>query len=225
MSASTFHESEMQGEELYRPYRPVSKAAVASLLLGILSILVFAGKPMLVLPFAGFFCGLVGLRAIRRYPDEYSGRIAAWIGVVSCLLFFLSGASFHAIVYATEVPDGYQRISFADLQPSKDQPNLAISPKAFELDGKRVFIKGYVFPGGQQYDIKRFVMVPDMGTCCFGGQPKLTDMVEVILEDPLRVDFARRKRKFAGVFHLNKELRQVGKAGMVAYRLEADYVR
>ena len=97
--------------------------------------------------------------------------------------------------------------------------------RAFELNGKRVFIKGYVLPGDQQYGIKRFILVPDMGTCCFGGNPKLTDMIEVTLRDPLRVDYALRKRKLAGVFQVDGKLRPASGGRGVVYRLDADFVR
>ena len=59
-----------------------------------------------------------------------------------------------------------------------------------ELNGKKIFMKGYVYPDGQRTNIKRFVLVADLGTCCFGGQPKLTHMVEVTLRDPYRVEYS-----------------------------------
>ena len=128
-------------------------------------------------------------------------------------------------MYATEVPEGFQRISFADLQPVPEAPQLPIPPKALELNGKKVFIKGYVYPDGQQYNIKRFILIPDMGTCCFGGQPKLTDMVEVTLRDPLRTIFERRKRRLAGTLTVDIRLKPVSGLGGVYYRLDAEYVR
>ena len=42
-----------------------------------------------------------------------------------------------------------------------------------------------------------------MGTCCFGGEPKLTDMIEVKLEGSLAIEYARRKRKLAGTFKVD----------------------
>ena len=61
-------------------------------------------------------------------------------------------------------------------------------------------IQTYVYPDGQLDNIKQFVLVPDMGTCCFGGQPKLTDMVQVRLEGGLTTRYNRYKKKLAGVF-------------------------
>ncbi len=207
------------------PYRAVSKAAVFCFVFGFLSLTAFLSAALLLLPALGALAGLVALAKIRRYPNELTGRPVALIGIVLCGITLVGGTGWHCYVYATEVPPDCLRISFADLQPEPGAPPGSFPRSALELDGKKVFIKGYLYPDGQQYDIKRFVLIPDMGTCCFGGQPALTDMIEVTLQDPLRVDFARRKRKFAGVFSVDGSLKPVSGLGGVIYQLDADYVK
>ncbi len=64
-----------------------------------------------------------------------------------------------------------------------------------------------------------------MGTCCFGGQPALTDMIEVTLRDPLRAKFSYQRRKIAGVFSVDKTLKEVSGLTGVYYQLDADYLR
>jgi hypothetical protein len=214
-----------QYEEDLLPYRAVSRAAVASLVLGLLSALGLLTPFALVLPVLGVVLGLMALRSIRRYPAELTGRVMAWIGILFSAAGLVAGSGLHAVVYATEVPEGHVRISFNDLQPSPAAPQSPVPPKAIDLNGKRVFVKGYLYPDGQQWGIKRFVLVPDMGTCCFGGQPKLTDMIEVTLRDPLRVEFARRKRKLAGILTVDTRLKPVSGLTGVYYQLDADYVR
>jgi hypothetical protein len=207
------------------PYRTVSKTAVISLLLSFLSITAFLATPLLAVPLLGFFMGLYAYRTIRRYPDELSGMIPALAGSTLCALLFLSALTVRSIIYATEVPEGYERISFEDLQPSRERREWPVSAKALSLDGKRVFVKGYVYPDGQQSGIKRFVLVRDLGTCCFGGQPKLTHMIEVTLEDPLRIEYALRKRKLGGILTVDTNLKPVSGVGGVYFRLGADYLR
>jgi hypothetical protein len=214
-----------QYEEDFQPYRAVSRAAVACFVLSLLSVAALLTPLALVLPALGVVMGLVGLANIRRYPAELTGRVLALIGTFLSALALAGGSGLHALVYATEVPEGCVRISFDDLQPSLKAPQLPVPPQAIELNGKRVFVKGYLYPDGQQWGIKRFVLVPDMGTCCFGGQPKLTDMIEVTLRDPLRVEFARRKRKLAGVLTVDTRLKPVSGLTGVYYQLDADYVR
>jgi hypothetical protein len=168
---------------------------------------------------------MVALGQLRRYPAELSGRLAALIGLALSVVLLIGGSVLHAVAYATEVPEGFQRISFADLQPVREAPQLPVSPKALELNGQRVFIKGYLYPDGQQYNIKRFILIPDLGTCCFGGQPKLTDMVEVTLRDPLRTVFELRKRRLAGTLIVDTRLKPVSGVNGVYYRMDAEYVR
>ena len=75
--------------------------------------------------------------------------------------------------------------------------------------------------------VRRFVLVPDMGTCCFGGQPAYTDMIEVrIVGDADAVRYSTRKRRLAGTFRIRTQLRPVAGDLMGGYyELEADYVK
>ena len=98
-------------------------------------------------------------------------------------------------------------------------------PLAMELNGQQVFVKGYVYPDGQRYNIKRFVLVADLGTCCFGGQPKLTHMIEVTLRDPHRVEYSYHKLGLGGVLHVDTRLKPLTGLGGVYFQLDADYVR
>jgi hypothetical protein len=68
--------------------------------------------------------------------------------------------------------------------------------------------------------------VPDMGTCCFGGQPKPTDMIEVYVpEGKPRVAYAPRRIKLAGTFMLaDRPTQSLGLKG-VWYHLRADLVK
>jgi hypothetical protein len=210
-------------EELL-PYRALSKSAVISFTLAGLSLSALLTPPLLVIPVFGLMFGLLSLRAIRRYPDELSGRGIAWTGILLCLLIFLGASGLHSWIYATEVPPGHVRINFLMLQPNKDAPDLPFSREALNLNGKQVFVKGYVYPDGQRHDIKRFILVPDMGTCCFGGQPKLTDMIEVTLKDPYRVSYSRRKLRLAGILSVDTRKKLVTGLDGVYFQLEADHL-
>jgi hypothetical protein len=212
-------------EEGYEPYRAVSRGAIVSLVLSVFSVAALAFPSMLILALIGFVLGLAALRQIRLYPLELTGRAPALIGAAVSGLVFAGGAAFHSYNYATEVPDGYQRISFANLQPVAERPDLPVSPESLELNGEKIFVKGYVYPDGQKNNIKRFILVPDMGTCCFGGQPKLTDMIEVTLAGGHRINYSLRKRKLGGVLRVDTALKPVSGVNGVFYQLEADHVQ
>lgn len=205
-------------------YRALNRSAVMSLVLAVISLAGFIFPTLLILAGLGLVLGVSAIRTIRRYPEEWSGLGIARIGAVICAFVFFGGIGFHATVYALEVPEGYQRISFADLQPD-DNSNSPLPRKALELDGEKVFIKGYVYPDGQQSNIQRFVLVPDRGTCCFGGQPKLTDMIEVNIRTDDRIRYSFQMRKLAGVLHVDERLKPVSGLGGVYYQLDAYYVK
>jgi hypothetical protein len=217
-----YADSELEG---YEPYRSVSKAAIASLVLGLIAVAALLFPPLLVVPAAGIACGAAALLNIRRFPLELAGKVPAVAGVVLSTALFASGSVLHSVVYLTEVPEGYQRVSFADLQPVKRRPELPVSPSALELSGQKVYVKGYVYPDGRQDNIKQFVLVRDMGTCCFGGQPPLTHMILVTLQDPLRVEYALRKRGLGGVLKVDTQKKPVTGLDGVYYQLDADYLR
>jgi hypothetical protein len=225
MSSAEIIENAPEYDEDIHPYRALSRSAVFCLVLGLLSMTALMAPVLLVLPALGILLGTVALANLRRYPTELSGRPAALIGLALSVVLLIGGSVLHAVAYATEVPEGFQRISFADLQPVREVPQLPVSPKALELNGQKVFLKGYLYPDGQQSNIKRFILIPDLGTCCFGGQPKLTDMVEVTLRDPLRTVFELRKRRLAGTLIVDTRLKPVSGVNGVYYRMDAEYVR
>jgi hypothetical protein len=207
-------------------YRIVSKAAVLSLAIGLLSVVALVSVGMLAVPAVGLAFGLLALRSIRAYPDEVSGRVPAWMGVTLSALLLVGGAGLHTYTYLTELPEGYERYSFQELQPDKDFPELPIPPSALEMNGRKVFIKGYVHPGVQGAGpVDRFVLVPDMGTCCFGGQPKLTDMIDVKLINGDTLSYSMRKRSLKGVFTVDPRIVAPDGSQGACYQLVAELVR
>lgn len=210
-------------------YRAVSRWAVFSVGLALLSIagLIFPG--LLALALGGVVCGFVALSGIRRYPDELTGAPAAWVGIVLCGVLFLTGTAKHVHEYVTELPEGYtdeNRHSFSELQPDKKRPELPVSPEALELNGQKIFLKGYIHPEFGGGPVKKFVLVPDMGTCCFGGDPKPTDMIEVNLQGDKRITYNQRLRKVAGVFRVDPYPRRVpGMKNGIYYQIDAEYAK
>lgn len=213
-------------EQQYLQYRAVSVSAVATMILAVISLPALFFATLLFLPGIGVLVGAYSVTSIRKRQDEFVGYKLAKIGLAICALVLVTGSTYNGYVYATEVPDGYERISFEQLQPNPMTPQLPIPLSALELDGKRVFVKGYVHPGVERRKgIKQFILVPDMKTCCFGGQPELTDMIEVTLQDPHRVDYSFARRKLAGVLRVSPYKKSVEGLDGVYYQLDADYVR
>jgi len=209
------------------PYRAVSRGAVVSVMmipLGLLG-LVQAFAPMLVFSVVGIVCGVLALRSILRWPDEYSGRPLAMAGVAINTLLLVGGTSGHAYVYATEVPEGYKRVSFFDFQQVEPLPDLP-SAAAIAVDGEDVFLKGYIHPSSGSGLLRRFILVPDLGTCCFGGQPRSTDMIEVTLTKGQTVRAGLTKLKLAGKFTINPYAQRTADFdNQIFYQMRVDHIR
>lgn len=187
------------------PYRAISRGAIVSLIFFVLALpgLMPTFWIMLVLAIPGIGFAAMGLRAIQRYPDEFSGTGLAKTGLIGCSVLFLGGLLYHSYVYYTEVPNGYQRVAFFKLQAPDKGPDVP-TELALEIDGDPVFLKGYIHPSSGSGMLRQFILVPDLGTCCFGGQPKSSDMIEVTLPAGNSVRAGMTKRKLAGTFKVNR---------------------
>ena len=207
-------------------YRALSGAAVMSLALAFLSALALFSLYLAVIPISGVLFGLYAVLQIRKHPSELTGRGVAIAGMILSFSLLVASVSVASYVYATEVPRGYERIFYSQLQPEEGKIGQKIPPLAEDLDGKKVFIKGYVFPGKQRQGIKSFLLVRDKGDCCFGGNPKLTDRIQVTLADPERLRFDPYLHKIAGTFRLVKDPGQaIDAGGEVYYHLDDGQLR
>ena len=207
-------------------YRTISKAAVASLAFAILGLGAFVFPAFVLLPVLAIGFGFVALIEIRKYPEEITGKLAAKVGLGCGLLIAAGSIAMHAYEYITEVPPGYERMAFTDLRPNVRTP-LLFSEKAEELDGKKVFLKGYVRPGAKRTNLKNFILVGDFGDCCFGGNPKITEIVAVNITSDDLIDHSYFIRKIGGTFRLDSSSRRIDEDGIprVFYSIEADYIR
>ncbi len=210
----------------YEQYRALSTAAVASVIVGLLSPLAILDWTLVVVPIVGVLVSLVALIKVRRNRAELSGETLARVGLALSLVFGIIGPGWLGYVYATEVPPGYERVPFALLQPDETQPGQVVPPAALELEGKKVFIKGYVYPGNRTDGIQEFLLVRDQGDCCFGGNPKITERILVKLDEPLRLTYKPRLHRLGGVFHVEARDTAIDNAaGGLLYHLQADYLQ
>jgi hypothetical protein len=120
------------------------------------------------------------------------------------------------------------RISYDLFKPGPEETEFP-PPAARQMDGQRVFLKGYMFPAGNR-EVKEFTLCRDSGECCFGGQPKSWDMVRVVMKDPPRAEYTTWQRKVAGVLRvLPPEQRRHVYEGDVNHQLffylEADHLK
>jgi len=208
-------------------YKTVCKTAVSSVIFAVLGLTAFLAQFFVIVPALAVVFGVMALAAIRKYPDELVGKGAAMFGLVVGLICLVSSLAMHSFIYATEVPDGYRRISFAELKPSRSSGTRP-PERASDFDGQKVFIKGYVRPpSGKKNKLKSFIMVGDFGDCCFGGDPELTDVIAVKIESDDTVNYGYGLRRIGGTFKLNPNTVSADEKEIprVYYELQADHVR
>ncbi|MEC7564972.1 MAG: hypothetical protein VX738_04745 [Planctomycetota bacterium] len=181
-------------------YRSISKAAVVAVVVSVLSLLAVLDFGFWwFLPATGLVVGLFALRVTTRLEQQISGKGFALAGLGFNAAIFLVGSTVYTIEYLTEVPDGYQRISFYTLDAEGVSVSNPISTEILQLDKNNIFIKGYIHPGVNGLGrIQRFVLVGDLKTCCFGGQPKPWDMVEVNLKKDHELVYDMKVHKLWG---------------------------
>lgn len=186
------------------PYKAISRGAIVSIVFFVLALpgLLPTFAPLLILALPGLMFAAFGLRAIQRYPEEFSGKNLALTGLIGCAALFVGGFAQHTYIYLTEVPEGYERVQFFKLQAPDKSPDVP-TETALAIDGDAVFLKGYIHPSSGSGMLRQFILVPDLGTCCFGGQPKSSDMIEVTLPAGNSVRAGMTKRKLAGTFKVN----------------------
>jgi len=225
-------------------YRPLSTAAIASVVFGVVSALTFlAGGNSLQaclmlcpIPVVGIICGLVALKNFRELPDQLSGFQAAVAGTVMSTLGLVGGLSYASYVHATEVPPGYERLSFYDMRPDEVElkGNEAVPRDVLVFDAQPVFIKGYMRPGTHvsqnstpvRNNVSRFLLVRDSNECCFGdiSTVKYYDKMEVQLQPGLLTDYSSGMFRVAGKLHIEPANPKLGRFEPV-YQLKADYVQ
>jgi hypothetical protein len=200
-------------------YKPYSPAATGSLIVAVAAVLAAiavwdVGWGFLAVPIVGIFFGLRGLQSVRRY--DMAGKLAAKAAILLSTLSIVGGTAVYIYLLKTSVPPGYETITYDPLQPGAGG---MIPTSAQQLDGKKVYITGYMYPTNQSRGMTRFVLCRDNGTCCFGGQPKLNDMVEVKVKDGQSIAFTSSLRGIGGTFRARPE-KDPGGLGQIIYHIE-----
>ena len=190
-------------------YRPVPVSAVVGCVLGVLSVISFFGITGSVVAVLGILISGYSLIRILASRGDLGGKVSAAAGLGLSVLFLAGGVAFQTYLYRTELPPGFQRVSFADDISRKGFVNvegqMALHPDVEAMVGKQIFLKGFMFPGGDPKGLTAFLLVKDSGTCCFGGQPKVVDMIGVQMEPGKTVDYYTGKVSVAGELELNSE--------------------
>jgi hypothetical protein len=205
-------------------YRSLNPLAVISLALGGLSVLTLLSWYVAFIPIAGLLLGFLARRQIRRTPDESAGMGLAIAGMGLSLALWAFGAVVLMVQHANEVPIGYAEISFNLLQPNRDAREVLPSV-ATDLNEKRVYITGYMYPGRQSIRIKQFLLVPTQGHCKFCSSSIVpTEMINVKFTEDVTADYTTGRVGVGGKLLVDKSPGFQDASGF-PYTLVADYIK
>jgi hypothetical protein len=239
MSTAALRTGTYPGEEDVIQYRAIHIGAVLGIALAVLllafTLVAASSSPeasigVSFLNMAPLVCCIWALSRIRREPERYSGRGMARLGLALSLVLLVGGVGYGGYVYATEVPDGYSRISFNTMKPDElqERSGVVVPPNVSSLEGKNVFIKGYIRPDSitMPRGIDQFLLVRDNNQCCFGDMSKIKyyDQILVKMSGDRRVDFSRGVFGIGGVLHIEPQYAMPGSPKTV-FTLTADYAK
>ena len=209
-------------------YRPVSMLAVVGCLLGVLSLCGLFVWFLLFLPLFSILMSSLAILAIRRSEGELTGRGLSFAGIFLSVVSLCGGISYQSYLYANEVPPGYERLSFVD-DISRKGIRQGMNVRSFEdmihpdvlaLDGKKLYLKGFVYPVSDP-KMTGFLLLKDSGNCCFGGKPPITDRIGVTMKEGLVANYVACRFSVGGTFHINKNFQ--GGDLEPLYTIEADF--
>jgi len=238
MSTATLEFDAPSTSEETLQYRALHTGAIVGLVLGLLSafMLIAAATSLesslkvAPIPILGIVVSFVALSKIRRDAEYYTGAPIALAGLVLSCFFLIAGVGYGGYVYTTEVPDGYLRIAFSGMKPTElqERSRTLVPPDIAALDGKKVFIKGYIRPDSITLSrgIKEFLLVRDNNQCCFGDLSKINyyDQMQVNMVGSHTVDYSQGIFRIGGILKVEPRNLAPG-SGAAVFSLQADYAR
>jgi hypothetical protein len=119
--------------------------------------------------------------------------------------------------FKTEGPEGAWRVTYDDIDllkvlnmdPVPANADTMMPAWLKGLEGKRIRIRGFMYPPFQQTGIHAFALARDNQICCFGRNPKIYDLFDVLLRDGVTTSFLpNRPFDVVGLFHIRPEVEQ-----------------
>ena len=94
-------------------------------------------------------------------------------------------------------------LSFEEISSWPYQDGLKGMPKSVqELDGKKVLMTGFMLPIDEVENIKQFLLVQSLWSCCYGQPPDINGIVRVVMQGNKRTDYHFEPIKVIGTFRV-----------------------
>ena len=96
-----------------------------------------------------------------------------------------------------------QILTFEEVSSWPYEDGLKGMPKGLKkLDGKKVMMTGFMLPIDEVENIKEFLLVQSLWSCCFGQPPDINGTVRVVMQGKKRIDYKFEPIKVLGTFRI-----------------------
>ncbi|MDO4587819.1 MAG: DUF4190 domain-containing protein [Planctomycetia bacterium] len=217
-----YHEyDEVRPDEQTTDYKQIGPLAVGSVVAGLIAILGFFWLPFIIVAIVGTVFGILAFKKILNAPEEVGGFTLSSIGLALSVLVGISASIWQTWSFYHNAPPGYLVVNFDDM--AIDSKTGKVSDTIAALNGKKVYIKGFMYPTNRQSGIENFTMVRTLAHCKFcspGTNP--ADMIAVVMEKGMSVNFRANKPIYVGgIIEVNTEFQP----GEIPYRIQANTFR
>ena len=221
-SISKITKEEISGRGITVGYRAVSVLAVIAFILSLFTPLMLLSNWFIFFPLIGAICGIFGLYNIVSCPFDYTGRGFALTGIIFSFVLGIAAAGWGVWLYYFNIPYGYTLVYFSELRSEDYKIPERIQQLADEH--RKVYIKGYMYPGRQLSGIQNFTLVRSAEHCKFcTTQLSSFDMITVHCKGNLRA--AHRHNRTVNVGGELFISEQYSRLGGTPYHIEADLFR
>ncbi len=202
-------------------YKNINSLTVLALVFAIIGGLGFFFKYLIVFPVIGLVLGIIALRKILHAPDEIGGFILTNIAIGLAFAIAISSFSTQVWMYYHKAPAGFEVVDFNAM--AIDKKTGTVPENIVALNGKKVFIEGFMYPTNRQSGIEDFTMVRTLAHCKYcspGTNP--ADMIAVQLEKGMAVNYRANKTVgVGGILYVDPNF----KSGEIPYSIEANIFR
>jgi hypothetical protein len=221
-SISTITKEEISGRGIMVGYRAVSILAVVAFVLSLFTPLMLLSNWFMIFPLFGAICGIFGLYNILTCPFDYTGRGFALGGIVFSFLLGIAAAGWGVWHYYFSVPYGYTEVQFLELRRDEQTKKLPEHILKIAQEQRKIYIKGYMYPGRQLSGISDFTLVRTQEHCKFcAPEQNPFDMITIHCTGDLRAQFRTKIVHVGGTLLVNEDFRY----GELPYHIEADLFR
>ncbi|MCA8941493.1 MAG: DUF3299 domain-containing protein [Planctomycetes bacterium] len=105
------------------------------------------------------------------------------------------------MIKAGKIKDIDRILTFEEISSWPYEDGLVGMPKAIKkLDGKKLMMTGFMLPIDEVENIKEFLLVQSLWSCCYGQPPDINGIVRVVMKGKSRIDYQFDPIKIIGEF-------------------------